>query len=137
MKRYIFSSKNTSQSFIDSLKERGIDTTPSKYALHAEAYERYERGKRYTKRFSCEGDYLAYFSMLLHTKPSYKELLDYFDDEDDLQEFIEDYPTTQDIAEYASENWWGDGDDYIIYLKNLTTGEYLYQGEEYMHDEDE
>ena len=137
MKRYIRSS-TTNDTLKQLLQEHGIDTTPAKYELYAETYERYESGRKYKKKFTCDGDYVAYFSMLLHSKPTYDKLVDYFS-EDELEEFIEENPTVEDIADYASSSWWGDGDDFIIYLKNLNTGEYLYGPEETEdeYDEDE
>lgn len=118
------------------LQANNIDTTSAKYELCAEAYERYESGRKYRKSFTCNGDWLAYLSMCLHGKPTAQRIEEYFD-VDGFIELVANYPTAQDIADHASNSWWGDGDDYIIYLKNLTTGEYLYQGEEEELVEDE
>ena len=32
-------------------------------------------------------------------------------------------------------SWWGDGDDFIYYLKNLDTGKMLYQADDSMYEE--
>lgn len=111
---------------VDILKEHGIDTTKAQYELKAESYERYDSGKVYTRKFTCPGDYLAYFAMWVHRQPSVSSIddLDYFED------IVDENPTVGDIATYAEQNWWGDGDDYIIYLKNLNTGEILYSADE-------
>lgn len=139
MKRYIKAS--TDNNMIKVLNDAGIDTTTAKYELKAETYERYGAGRRYLKKFTCPGDYLAYISMVLHTKPTEEEINDYFGS---VQELVDEYPTVADIADHAAVNWWGDGDDYIIYLKNLTTGKMLYEGgddeevdEEDLDDDDE
>ena len=66
MKRYIKSSTSsteiTQENLLQCLKDHGIDTTPHQYELSAETYERYESGRKYKKRFTTDGDYLAYFS---------------------------------------------------------------------------
>lgn len=120
------------------LKEHGIDTTKAKYELFAETYERYERGKRYTKSFTCAGDYLAYFAMSMHTTPNYNNIVDYYGDIYEFEAFVDKYPTVQDIKRHASESWWGDGDDYILSLTNLSNGKVLYENDdsEY-YEEDE
>lgn len=120
----------TDASIIQILKDHNLDTTSHKYVMKAERYERYTRGKDYVSRCSCPGDYLAYFMMLLHKKSTAEALNEYFDDAEEFREFVADHPTVSDIDRYASQNWWGDGDDYIFYLKNLDTGEMLYQSEE-------
>lgn len=134
MKRYIKSNTDnelTNQSIVELLRSRGIDTTKAKYELKAQRYERYEEGATYTKRFMCPGDYFAYFSMHVHEQPSASNL-DYWTNE--FEEMLDECPTVDDMREYATCYWWGDGDDFIIYLKNLSTGEYLY-GPEYIEEE--
>ena len=125
------SSKSANAQLVDMLKAHGIDTTKHKYQLKAEGYERYGSGRRYTKTFTCPGNYLAYLSMLLHKQPTAEAIEDYYGSmkyfEEDL---LESYHTVDDIADHAAAYWWGDGDDYIIYLKNLDTNEVLYEGEE-------
>lgn len=86
-------------------------------------------GGKYKKKFTCPGNYLAYFAMTIHGTPNYEKIEDRFG-LDYFEEIVNDHPTIEDIEDYASDCWWGDGDDYIIYLKNLTTGEILYQAEE-------
>lgn len=110
---------------VSLLKEYSIDTTKHYYELVAESYERYESGKRYIKNFSCPGDWLAYLSMAVHGSPTAKKIDKYYG-QDDFEDLLEENPTVTDIAKYASTHWWGDGDDYIIYLKNLDTGKVLY-----------
>ena len=119
------------QNLLSFLHEKGIDTTKHKYELFAQEYERFGSGGTYKKVFSCPGDYLAYFSMLLHKGPTYDELIGYFGDWAGLEDFIEQYPTLDDIADHAHSYWWGDGRDFIIYLKNLDTGEYLMGPQEF------
>jgi hypothetical protein len=49
--------------------------------------------------------------------------------------------TVEAMNRHASSSWWGDGDDYIIYLKNLDTDTYLYDNieeyEEYSSDDED
>ena len=127
------------QSLIAFLKSKGIDTTKHKYKLVAERYERYSSGDKYSRTFTCPGDYLAYFSMRLHTGPTIDELLDYFGDSEDFVDFVDSNPSTDAIADHAASCWYGDGDDYIIELANLDTGDVLYDGqyEEYMDEYEE
>ena len=102
-----------------------------KYELKAQTYDRGPNTSTYTIRFTAPNDWFAFLSMCLHTKPSLEELEDYFgDDGEDLDEMYEEYPSIESMSDLASGAWWGDGDDYIIYLKDLTSGEYLYEGEE-------
>ena len=115
---------------IQILNEHNIDTTLCQYQLRAQRYERYAEGEYYTRKFKCAGDYLAYFSMLLHSKPTASAFIDYFGSLGEFEEFVESHPTLPDIANTASSGWWGDGDDYIIYLKNLTTGSTLYSAKD-------
>ena len=109
------------------MNKYNIDTTQYSYQLKAETYERYQSGKRYTKTFKCAGDYLAYFSMLVHKSPTPYTLEDYFG-VDGFIEIVQDYPSVDAIYDHASSSWWGDGDDYIISLVNLDTNEVLYEG---------
>lgn len=76
--------------------------------------------------------------MTLHTNPTPAAIEDYYGDLDELEYYVNEYPTLSDIGKYASQNWYGDGDDHIISLKNLTTGELLYSdgvSDEYIEDE--
>ena len=122
MKRWIKASKAefTNAELVQMLKDHDIDTTKAKYELKAQRYERYEEGAIYIKKFTCSGDWLAYFSMQFHRQPNAEEIDDYYGREE-FEEMVEDYPTIDAILTTASKNWWGDGDDYIIYLKNLTS----------------
>lgn len=61
----------------------------------------------------------------------YDEIHDYFDNEEELAE-ISSIPAIRDTA---AMSWWGDGDDFIHYLKNLDTGEMLYQTDDSMYEE--
>lgn len=120
---------------IRKLREWGLDTTRHRYELKAEEYRRYgwESAPIYTFKFTAPGDYLAYFSMCLHQNFSPSALVDLIE----TSESLEEYPhTLEGIDELASSTWYGDGDDYIIYLKNLDTGEVLYDGnyEAYMDE---
>ncbi len=147
MKRYIRaasqsveSTEITDKAIFKLFDELGIDNTRHRYELKAEKYERYERGRNYVKRFTCSGDYLAYFSMFLHTKPTAEGLSEYFDDFDEFKDLVEANPTVEDIKGYASSFWFGDGDDFIFYLKNLDNNKVLYEAdyEDYdEYDEDE
>ena len=129
-----------SRELLETLKSHGIDTTKCQYELTAEEYERYHPGEVYTIKFSCPGDYLAYFSMWMHERPSIARFEAAYGDDLilEMEDCLNRFPTVEALAEHAAANWWGDGDDYIISLKNLTTGELLYRGEyEYPEAEDD
>ena len=143
MRKYIRSSSENYpllKEFLKELKARGIDTTKHKYELKAERYERFGSGDTYTYKFTALGDYVAYISMKIHrdmTKDGIEEFLeDYYGGVEETLDYI---PTLDAMEATASDDWWGDGDDYIIYLKNLDTGKVLYEGdyeEEYEEDDD-
>lgn len=145
MKRYIKSShtldelskmsdKDCLKAICEELKAHGIDTTMHNYELGAETYQRFSSGPMYNVKFRCPGDYLAYFAMIAHQEAATLsglvdaiyttiEMYDGFDG------FFEEFGTTvKSMYDHAFESWWGDGDDYIVYLKNLDTGETLYSG---------
>ena len=128
---------NEKEAILNILREYGIDTTKHQYELRAETYERYTNGNVYTRRFVCPGDYLAYFSMLFTHGPTVEGILDHYGTVEEFAEVVDANPTVEDIHDVASSSWWGDGGDYIIYLKNLSTGETLYEGSdpEYEYDE--
>lgn len=107
-----------------------------KYKLVAEEYQRYSTGGVYTKTFFAPNDYIALFSMTLHEAPTIANFEDYMDG-DELKEYLDEYPTYESLLENASAIWWGDGDDFIISLENLTTGETLYEGGYNGYDEDD
>lgn len=112
------------------LQSNGIDTTKHKYELKAKTYERYTSGPIYTKKFTCPGNYLAYMSMYLHRHMNSSEIVEGFEDYfGSLDSLPADVATESDMKQYASDHWWGDGDDYIFYLKNLDTGEILYESD--------
>lgn len=130
-------SKVTYPKLISRLKELGIDTTKHQYEMMAQRYERYGYGDTYTFKFTAPGDYLAYFAMKLHKQFSKDALLEYIDDyyED---EWADEIPQSLEaIEDIAYEDWWGDGDDGIYYLKNIDTGENLYESEVPIEDEEE
>lgn len=147
MKRYIREANQsedqyelTDAAILKLFDELGIDSTRYRYELKAETYERYKRGRTYVKTFTCNGDYFAYFSMFLHTKPTAEGLSEYFDDFDAFKDLVEANPTVEDIKDYASAFWFGDGDDFVFYLKNLDNSKVLYEAdyEDYdEYDEDE
>lgn len=126
----------TGEAILDLLESKGIDTTEYTYELHAQAYERYEDGDTYTETFTAPGDYLAYFSMLAsgYFIPA-DTLEDYFGTMKNLTEFVNEHPSVESMKEYASANWWGDGSDYIHYLKNIDTGKFLYSAEGISEDD--
>ena len=121
------------------VKELGMNK--SKYSMRA---ERYGDDGTYTLRFSAPNDYIALFAMLLHESPSINAMIEYFGDLESIKYYFDEFPTYDDLYKFASESWWGDGDDFIIELKNLTTGETLYEGElnndiddeDYVYDDD-
>lgn len=120
------STRVTNQDLVNFLQSEGIDTALYTYELCARKYDRYESGRPYLKRFKCPGNYLAYFSMLMHQQPNANAIEEYYGSLDEFKSFVDTYPKESLIKSYASENWWGDGDDYIFYLKNVDTGRYLY-----------
>lgn len=127
------------KSVLQKCKQVGIDTTSNNYEMMAERYMRYQEGGNYTIKFSAPGNYFAYMAMYIHQPLNIENILefikDYFGDVDDM---LADYPTEESMKENAESVWWGDGDDYIFYLKNTTTGDILYQGEDSGEiDEDE
>lgn len=107
-----------------------------KYRLKAEGYERYSAGGIYSRTFKAPNDYIALFSMVLHGSPSLRNLEDYFEPSEIL-ELLEEHPTFDALLDFAASVWWGDGDDYIISLTNLDTGNVLYEGDYEPEDEDD
>lgn len=98
----------------------------NKYRLTASSYE---TSRYYTKTFYAPNDYLALFSMVLHGAPSIANFEDWGQGSD-LLDYFNEYPEYLELLTMASINWWGDGDDYIIALENLTTGKTLYAGDD-------
>lgn len=113
-------------SLVEFLNSLGIDTTMHKYELLA---EKYGTDVQYSCKFKCPGDYLAYFSMATHCVPTCDELDAHFDLEA-FGEIVEENPGLADIEDYICSRYWGDGDDKILILKNLDTGDILYTGME-------
>ena len=116
---------------LNALNSAGIDTTIHNYEMKAQRYERYTEGSTYIIKFTCPGDYLAYLAMNLH-KPLTKHLIvEFFGhywgiDQESISYLFDEAPKSlSKMADYANAYWWGDGDDFIIYLKNVSTGEYL------------
>ena len=143
MKRYIKSSytldelsqmsdKDCLKAICAELRAHGVDTTMHNYELEAEAYERYSSGSMYKVKFRCPGDYLAYFAMAAHKKVvTLSGLVDEIRFTIEMyggfDGFFEEFGTTvKSMCNHASDYWYGDGDDHIVYLKNLDTGKFLY-----------
>ena len=131
---------------LSKLKSAGIDTTKYKYEMRAQRYMRYEEGAYYTIKFTCPGDYLAYIAMHVHESLTKAKIVDFFDDyygidSENIDDLFDEAPQTlEEMDDYANGYWWGDGDDFIIYLKNLTTNTYLCgpnEEEEDLEDYDE
>lgn len=122
--------------FLNWLRSHGIDASMHNYELKAEEYQRYGKGSVYTYRFKAPGDWVAYMSMLLHRDMTSANIMDYVNswlnegDNDSI------FDSVNDIRKIAELNWWGDGDDFIHYLKNLDTGKMLYEAEDYEDDFD-
>lgn len=110
------------------------------YRLVAKEYERWGSEPTYSKTFYAPNDYLALFSMILHAAPTISNFEDYMD-ADELLWYFENNPTYKDLYDTAYASWYGDGDDLILSLKNLTSGKTLYKlkhgREGYIEDEDE
>ena len=138
------SSNSELKAICAKLREYGIDTTVHNYEMRAKAYEGYGGGT-YTLKFRCPGDYLAYVAMcILRGEIGYgmkpestrirtasglaKGIDDYFGGLEDLLDACGD--SIESMSNFASTNWWGDEDDYIMYLKNIDTGDVLYDNGE-------
>lgn len=131
MKKYITASSNSNYktslgSVLDALRSKGIDTTKHRYELRADEYY----GDTYTYKFTAPGDWIAYISMRVHKRMNPDEILQVMEDYDWYYEqenyLVNKYTSVKAMKEFASANWYGDGDDDIVYLKNLDTGKYLY-----------
>ena len=138
--------KNYLSRILTYLRSAGIDTTKHRYELAANEYY----GDRYTYKFTAPGDYIAYISMCIHRNMGTEGVAEFFDDyygvpypnptPEEIEAIFQKYkvPTSlAAMARYAPENWWGDGSDQIIYLKNLDTGEFLYSSGYDESDEEE
>lgn len=138
MKRYIHANKireheiNTNAELVEYMKSKGHDTTMSEYELILDDEDRFGTGEGLiVKRFRCPGDYLAYFSLCLAASPTAERLGDYFGWFEEMDKYVDEYPTEEDIEKFAHRAWWGDGGALRLRLKNLTTGDVLYQDERY------
>lgn len=135
MKKYIKAANQDSITFssvLEALKNAGIDTTKSSYEMRAETYERYRESNLYTIKFTCPGDYLAYLAMYIHEPLTKANILNFIEEYfGNLDKMLKEIPSLPDMRNVASSFWWGDGSDYIIYLRNLTTGETLHEADYY------
>lgn len=122
----------TKQELINTLNSWGVDTTKATYELFAEEYGRYGEGGTYKVVFTAPGDWVAYLSMQLHDEMEAESVLEFLEEYwgvetiDDIEEIPEEVRTEKGMKDYATSQWWGDGDDYIIYLKNLSNGKVIY-----------
>lgn len=117
---------------VNILNKYGIDTTKCQYRLRVETDQIYNGSDSYVKKFTCSGDYLAFFSMKIHKSPNASNLSAIFDNDiSKFEKFVSDNPDIGDIAYEAEASWsdYGDGSERISYLKNLSTGEFLYEDE--------
>lgn len=143
MKRYIHASEDgtfTNADLVKLLQDRGIDTTKSKYALKYQFFDRFGEDEAYVCKFTCPGDYLAYFSLRLSAiSPSWRipnaENIEEAFGVDRFIETLDKYPTLDAIAKVATDKWAWKEEFNDIYLKNLTTGATLYEGEMDSYDE--
>lgn len=111
--------------FLTWLSDRGIDVSKHNYELKAESYD---TGRTYTYRFKAPGDWIAYMSMRLHKRMTPDNIMEYINDEWIYDEnYDELFDSVSNMRKLAESRWWGDGDDFIYYLKNLDTGEMLYE----------
>ena len=122
-------SRFTHADVLEVLNRYGIDTTTYKYQLEVETDQIYDGTDSYVKRFTCAGDYLAYFSMKLHKSPTVSNLSDLFSGSiQAFENFVILNPTVEDIAYEAEASWagFGDGSESVVSLKNVSTGSVLY-----------
>ena len=111
------------KSIWDTLLEK-FGNKNNKYLLVAQQYDR-GPAPTYKRKFNAPNDYIALFSMYCHGEPDEQDLIDYFGED------FNDYPQTyEEMLKYATRHWWGDGDDYIILLENVTEDKTLYEGDE-------
>ena len=129
MKRYVYSSsKSTLNTVVDIMKGYNIDTTRCRYELQIIDYD---TGRVKTLHFNCPGDYLAYFSMAMGKSATIANLADYYYDEEgfieEFSEIVEENPNLQSLKKYVYKYWLDDTKTFDVkYLKNLSTGNYLY-----------
>lgn len=108
-----------------------------KYELVAQEYDRYSDGKIYKKTFYAPNDYIALYSMALHDAPTIDNFNLAFWDPYDIKMSSGNFPTYEEMLNEVSSEYWGDGDDYIISLKNLSTGKTLYEGDNSFEEYDD
>ena len=110
-----------------------------RYELTAETYERHGSGSDYTIRFYAPNDYIALLSMELHAAPTIENIEEHGYEGADILEYLNKYPTVDAFATYLDKNYMWDGDDFIVYIKNIDTGKRLITGsndyDEYDYDE--
>ena len=109
----------------------------NQYELVAQTYERYESGRPYRIKFFAPNDYIALYSMDIHCAPTVANLEDYGIYGQDILDGLKEHPTFEAFREYQSINAWGDGDDFIYSLTNLTTGKVLYSSKDDEGSDDE
>lgn len=126
-------SKQKQKTGWDLLLEK-FGNNPCKYQLRAQEYDRCPSTPTYTRRFTAPNDYVAILCMCLHHKPTLDEIEWEFESVEDL---IEEYPTYEDLKDYMESCYWGDGDDFILSVINLTENRVLYDsGYDGIEDED-
>ena len=97
----------------------------NKYMLVAEGYDRCPGGTGvYHLKFNAPNDYVALMCMCCHCEPTIDEIIDYFGS---VQALLDECPTYEDLLSHASCNWWGDGDDFIMLVENLSEDKTLYE----------
>ena len=111
----------------------------SQYELIALEYDPFDAERPYRRKFFAPNDYIALYSMTLHCAPTAANLEDFGIYGQDILDDLKEHPTFEDFLDYQSANAWGDGDDFIYSLTNLTTGKVLYssEGEEGFEDEED
>ncbi len=142
MKRMIRAAENTftNAKLVQLLKERGIDTTKHNYELKYNFFERFEDAKPRTLKFTCPGDYLAFYSMMCWSIPDAANLEDFYGSEEYfIEEGLDEYPSIKSIKN-AGYNFYNAEEFQVVHLKNMDTGEILWADEdateEYESEED-
>lgn len=117
----------TKEDFIEKLNAAGIDTTLNEYEIVSVVFDEMTDRHIYKHTFTAPGDWAAYFSFVFPLSYSVEDVTIFVQQYYlRLKGLLREYPTVEKIKKLASERWWGDDEAYIISLKNLTTGEILY-----------